>query len=266
MFKRICLLFMSVLLVACGHSAGEPAAAKPNRGPVVLDIGHQSTSGGACTPDGKLNEYAFWCRYAGEVRAVLEEAGYPCVILNRGNAPTNKQLAEYCRQAGVVQLKRPDKGAVRYPSVHYPAHIGCGMVSADKAIDLKARCVLFLHLNSVGKGWSSTPPTGLIICNRVHGKALAESVCAAMRQKILDRPGGMPNAGKGIKVLPRYIGSQPSAGWMNALDEAGIPAIVFEAVYANNRGHVEFIRNDANARKLARTIAEGMVNWLRKTE
>ena len=87
-----------------------------------------------------------------------------------------------------------------------------------------------------------------------------------MRQEILDRPGGMPNAGKGIKVLPRYIGSQPSAGWMNALDEAGIPAIVFEAVYANNRGHVEFIRNDANARKLARTIAEGMVNWLRKTE
>lgn len=83
-----------------------------------------------------------------------------------------------------------------------------------------------------------------------------------MRERLLDKPGGIPNAGRGIKVLPRYIGSQPSAGWMNALDEAGIPAAVFEAIYMDNRGHAAFISDDANARRLAATIGEGIVNWL----
>lgn len=254
--KKKCGALLLAFAVLSGGAAAE------GERPVVLDIGHQSTSRGAGSPDGAVNEYEFWCMYAGEVKAVIEDAGYSCVILNRGNAPTKKAIAEACEAAGVVQLNRPDRGARRYPSTHYPEHIGCGMVSADYAIDISARCVVFLHLNSVGNSWSTTPPRGLIICNRRHGNALAESVCEAMRRDILDRPGGMPNAGKGISVLPRYIGSQPSAGWMNALDEAGIPAIVFEAVYVNNRGHVSYIRNDANARKLARTIGAGVVNWL----
>ena len=239
-----------------------PPIANPN-GVVMIDIGHQSTSGGAASPDGKVSEYEFWCTYAGEVKAVIEAAGYPCVVVNRSVAPTKKHVLESCRAAGVVQLNRPDKGAVRYPSKYYPQHIGCGMIAADYAIEQKARCMVFLHLNSVSSKWSDTPPTGLIICNRKYGHGMAEAVCATMRSDILDRPGGMPNAGKGIKVLPRYIGSQPSAGWMNALDESRIPAIVFEAVYVNNRAHVDYIRNDANARKLARTIAKGVVNWLK---
>ncbi len=250
----------STLLLALVGLAGMCDAAGSR--PVVLDIGHQSTARGASAPDGSVNEYEFWSMYAGEVKAVIEAAGFSCVITNRGNAPTKKAIAEACEAAGVVQLNHPDRGAKRYPSTHYPEHIGCGMVSADYAIELGARCVVFLHLNSVGNSWSTMPPRGLIICNRRHGHAFAERVCEAMRRDILDRPGGMPNAGKGISVLPRYIGSQPSAGWMNALDEAGIPAIVFEAVYVNNRGHVTFIRNDANARKLARTIASGIVHWL----
>ena len=137
------------------------------------------------------------------------------------------------------------------------------MISADYAIDKNALCVVFLHLNSVGSKWSTTPPTGLIICNKNHGNALAESVCEAMRTDILDQKGGMPNAKKGIKVLPRHIGSQSGAGWMNTLDEEKIPAIIFEAVYVNNRGHIDFISKDANARKLAHTIGKGVVNWLK---
>ena len=227
--------------------------------PVVLDIGHQSTASGAATPDGSLNEYEFWCTYAGEVKSAIEEAGYPCVVLNRGMAPTKKPILAACRAAGVVQLNKPDKGAKRYPSTHYPEHIGCGMVSADHAIDLGARCVVFLHLNSTGHKWQSKPVAGLIICNRKFGSPLAESVCSAMRREL-------PSLSKGIKVLPRYIGSQPSAGWMNALDAAGIPAIVFEAFYVNNRTHVDFLRADANARKLARTIAAGVVDWLSRSE
>ena len=35
--------------------------------PVVLDIGHQSNSRGAASPDRAINEYKFWCTYVGEV-------------------------------------------------------------------------------------------------------------------------------------------------------------------------------------------------------
>lgn len=45
---------------------------------------------------------------------------------------------------------------------------------------------------------------------------------------------------------------------------SGIPAAVFEAVYMDNRDHAAFISNDANARKLARTIGQGIVRWLNK--
>ena len=256
----------ALLILMPGCSTHVEGREQPRPSLVILDIGHQSTARGATSPDQTIDEYAFWCRYAGEVKADIEAAGYRCVIVNRGMAPAAKDLQEACAKADVLQLNHPDKGAVRYSSVHYPEHIGCGMVSADYAIATGARCMVFLHLNSVGRSWSTTPPTGLIICNRRHGRELAERVCEAMQRDILDRPGGIPNGGKGIKVLPRYIGSQPSAGWMNALDEAGIPAIVFEAVYLNNRAHVEFIRRDSGARQLARTIAVGVVAWLKSAE
>ena len=240
-----------------------PAGAAEAPRPVVLDIGHQYTASGAESPDGKINEYAFWAQYAIEVRREVEAAGYPCIITNRSEAPTKEPLTTYNKESGVVHLNKPDKNAKRYPSVHHPEHIGAGMVSADYAIDRHALCVVFLHLNSVSSKWSVTPPTGLIICNKEHGHALGEAVCAAMRADLLDQPGGMPNGQKGIKVMPRHIGSQSGAGWMNTLDAEKIPAIIFEAVYVNNRGHVNFIAQDANARKLARTIGKGVVNWLK---
>lgn len=252
-FHFLCVALLSIMPVYAG--------AVPR--PVVIDIGHQYTASGAESPDGKINEYAFWAQYAIEVRREVEAAGYPCIITNRSEAPTKEPLATYNKESGVVHLNKPDKNAKRYPSTHHPEHIGAGMISADYAIDRNALCVVFLHLNSVGSKWSTTPPTGLIICNKNHGNALAESVCEAMRADILDQQGGMPNAKKGIKVLPRHIGSQSGAGWMNTLDEEKIPAIIFEAVYVNNRGHVDFISKDANARKLARTIGKGVVNWLK---
>lgn len=249
------------LCVACWCML--PVYAGAVQRPVVIDIGHQYTASGAESPDGKINEYAFWAQYAIEVRREVEAAGYPCIITNRSEAPTKEPLATYNKESGVVHLNKPDKNAKRYPSTHHPEHIGAGMISADYAIDQHALCVVFLHLNSVSSKWTTTPPTGLIICNKEHGSALAEAVCAAMRADILDQPGGMPNGKKGIKVLPRHIGSQSGAGWMNTLDAEKIPAIIFEAVYVNNRGHVNFIAEDANARKLARTIGKGVVTWLK---
>lgn len=255
LFHLICVVCVCWLPVHAG--------AVIDKRPVVIDIGHQYTASGAESPDGKINEYAFWAQYAIEVRKEVEAAGYPCIIINRSEAPTKEPIATYNKESGVIHLNKPDKNAKRYPSTHHPEHIGAGMISADYAIDQNALCVVFLHLNSVGSKWSTTPPTGLIICNKNHGNALGEAVCEAMRAELLDQPGGMPNAKKGIKVMPRHIGSQSGAGWMNTLDAEKIPAIIFEAVYVNNRGHVDFISQDANARKLARTIGKGVVNWLK---
>lgn len=247
--RYLFFFLLSLLTTACSLP---PAV---GGGAVVIDIGHQTTARGAASPDGTINEYEFWCTYAGEVKAAIEAEGYSCVVLNRGLAPDKEPLKAACRAAGVVQLNKPDRGAKRYPSTHYPEHIGCGMVSADRAIDLQARCVVFLHLNSTGRNWVSKAPAGLILCNCKQGRELAGTVCNVLRRK-------HPNLMHGVKVLPRYIGTQPSAGWLNALDAAGIPAIVFEALYVNYRPHVDYLSREAQARQLARSLAAGVVEWL----
>ena len=226
-------------------------------GAVMLDIGHQPTAKGAQSPDKKINEFDFWIKYAPFVRAEVESAGYRCIVTNRANAPKNHVGGD------IVYMNKPDKNGKRYPSTHHPEHIGAGMICADYAIDIKARCVVFLHLNSTGNKWATKPATGLIIYNKNNGKSFAEQLCQTMRSDILDSPGGLSNGNKGIKAIPRFIGSQPSAGWMNTLDEENIPAIVFEALYVNNKKHAEYLQNDKNARKLAQTIGKSIVLWLR---
>ena len=65
-------LFCRILLSLALWAGGVALGAEP--GPVVLDIGHQSTATGAKSPDRRVNEYDFWCRYAGEVKAEIEAA------------------------------------------------------------------------------------------------------------------------------------------------------------------------------------------------
>lgn len=228
-------------------------------GPIILDIGHQQTARGAQSPDYKINEFDFWMKYAAYVRNEIEAAGYPCLITNRSTPPKKQATKD------VVFLNKPDKNGKRYPSTHHPEHIGAGMISADNAIDLRARCVIFLHLNCTTGKWTSRPPAGLIIYNKTQGKMLAEHVCEAMRRTLLDIHGEIPNANRGIKAIPRFTGIQPSAGWMNTLDEEKIPAIVFEAPYLDYKGHVDYLRNETKAIKLAETLGKGIVNWLNST-
>lgn len=224
--------------------------------PVVLDIGHQKTAKGAQSPDRRINEFDFWLKYAPYVRDAVKKAGYPCIITNRANGPMPQNSDD------VIYMNKPDKNGKRYPSTYHPEHIGAGMISADYAIELKARCVVFLHLNCTTNKWMAKTPTGLIIHNKLHGRELAECVCHDMREKLLDQPGGIPNDGKGIKAIPRFIGSQPSAGWMNTLDDEKIPAIVFEALYLNNRAHVNYLLNDEKAIRLAECLGCAIVRSL----
>ena len=230
---------------------------------VMLDIGHSTKSGGAASPDGRISECAFWYQYAGVIKQEIEAAGYRCLICNRGNAPTREPLASYARQAGVIQLNKPDKGGVRYPSKYYPDRIGAGMISADYGIEQKPACMVFLHLNSTTASWMKAPIPGLIIHSRVHGKALGDALCQAFNHELFDRPGGVSNGGKGCRTIIRFRKEETASGWLNALDDAGIPSAVIEALYVNNRDHVAYLSTSAGGRKVAQTVAHGIIAWLK---
>ena len=246
------LLLIVLSWFCCSFAAGEL---------VMLDIGHSTKDRGASSPDGRLTETAFWYRNAGEVKRLIEEAGYRCIVCNRGNAPTQEPLASYAKAAGVVHLNKPDKGGVRYPSKYFPDRIGAGMVSADYGIEQKPVCMVFLHLNSTS-GWLKVPIPGLIIHSRVHGKGLGEALQQAFNQELFEQPGGVSNGGKGCRTLIRYRKEETASGWLNALDDAGIPSAVIEALYVNNRAHAAYLQTEAGGKRVAQTVAHGILQWL----
>ena len=232
---------------------------------VMLDIGHSTKDQGARSPDGRLTETSFWYKNAGEVKRLIEGAGYRCIVCNRGNAPAQEPLASYAKAAGVVHLNKPDKGGVRYPSKYYPDRIGAGMISADYGIEQKPACMVFLHLNSTS-GWLKAPIPGLIIHSRVHGKALGEALQQAFNQELFEQPDGVSNGGKGCRTIIRYRKEETASGWLNALDDAGIPSAVIEALYVNNRTHAAYLLSDAGGKKIAQTVAHGIIRWLKSRD
>ena len=247
----ILILMICSLAFACGGEL------------VVLDIGHSTADAGAVSPDGRVSECLFWYRYVGEIKREIEAAGHRCVVCNRGYAPKKEPLATLAKEAGVVQLNKPDKGGVRYPSKYFPDRIGAGMVSADFGIEQKPACMIFLHLNSVGNGWQKGHIPGLVIYNRRRGQALGECLRHAFETELYDtRPGGMPQGGKGCRAITRFRKEETAAGWLNALDDAGIPAAVTEAIYVSDRAHVDYISTPAGARRAAHAVARGILTWL----
>ena len=244
-------------LVGC-TGVGTPGGS----GVVVLDIGHCVESPGAREPGNpSLEECRFWYKYSYDVKREIERAGYRCTVCNRGNGTgLDAELASYARRAGVVHLRRPGKGGERYPSRYHPDRVGSGVVSADYAIYRHAAAAVFLHHNSSGGRTSGASPS-IIICNRYNGRPLASAIASSINADILNH--GMPNGGRSCSVQVRYVDADRSASWMNACDDSGIPAAVVEAAFLNNTGHASFLRNDANARRYARAIGRGIVNYLR---
>lgn len=57
--------------------------------------------------------------------------------------------------------------------------------------------------------------------------------------------------------------TETAAGWLNALDDAGIPSAVIEALYVNNRTHATYLLTDAGGTKVAQTVAHGILAWLK---
>lgn len=257
LLAAVVLCFCSCQQQGFGGGAGD--------GAVVLDIGHSIAAEGAQSPgavNGKvLREAAFWYQYAPVVQRVVQRAGYRCVISNRGNAPTAEPYRSMARRARVLHLRRPDRRGQRYPSRYFPDRVASGIVSADFAIYRRAKAVVFLHHNSAGRGWKSGGSNSIVLSNRYNGRPLAQAICDALNREVLNH--GMPNGGREAHVAVRYIDADRGAGWLNACDDAGIPAAITEAAFLNNRDHAAYLATDAGARRYAEAIGHGIVAYLR---
>ncbi len=267
LYRRLMLLVaLCCLLVETGcqtfsGSPGEPGA-------VILDIGHCAEAQGATMPSAingkRYTETAFWYQYAPYVKRVIERAGYRCTICNRGYMPDEEPLRSYAKRARVIHHRRPDLGGERRASLYHPDRVGSGIISADYAVWRRAACIVFLHHNSSSsRRWSYGGSPSVVLYNRYNGRPLAEAMADRMNSDILNH--GMKNGGMGCRVATRYADASRGAGWLNTCDDSGIPAAILEVAYLNNRNHAAFLVNDANARRYAEAVGQGIVDYLRRS-
>lgn len=270
--KPVCRLLVALVCVACcaqcaqlppQESQMKNAPAQSLRQLVVLDIGHRFGDEGAVSPravEGKrLKETSFWYEYCYYTKKVIEDAGYRCIVCNRGDEPADPRMQAFAKRAGVVHLHQKQKSG-RYASTVHPDRFSAGQISADFAIRQGAACAVFLHHNGLD-GWSTRGENSSVLYNQYNGRQLADSLCAALNAEVLNH--GMDNKGKPCTPSVRRKAAAPSAGWMNACDDSGIPAAVIEAAYLSNANHVAYLVNDANARKYAECIGRGIVGFLK---
>ena len=259
----LCLLVLALLQVSCSQ-LGFGVGGRDS-GLVVLDIGHSTDAVGAKTPGAvkgkQLSECEWWYQYVYYTKQKIEAAGYKCIVVNRGYAPTTEPWASYARRADVVQLKHPDENGARYPSEYNADRVAGGMVSADYAVSRNADCMVFLHHNSSSGRWTKGASPSLIICNNYNGNRLGKTLARTMNRLVLNK--GMYNAGVGCTVKARYKDADRSAGWMNICDDYGIPAAVIECAFLNNRHHAAYLANDDNARQYAEAVGAGIVYYMR---
>lgn len=263
-FGRCCCVCLLLAVCSLVVSACSPFPSGPSH-VVVLDIGHCMGAEGAATPravGGKvIRECSFWYEYAYYVKREIERAGYACVVSNRGRMPRTEPQRTHARRAQVQHMKRPDGTRGRYPSYYYPDRVASGIISADFAVYRKARAVVFLHHNSAGR-WTSRPMPSKILYNRYNGRALAKAVADVLNRDVLNH--GMPNGGRKCTLETRYVDATRAAGWLNVCDDAGIPAVVIEAAFLNNKRHAAYLADPAKARFYAESIGRGVVHYLRR--
>ncbi len=255
-------LACSLLLASCGGFSGSPG----EPGAVILDIGHCAEAQGAKTPGpvkGQvMTETAFWYKYAPYTKRIIEQAGYRCTLCNRGYMPGSEPMRTHAKRAGVIHLRRPDLGGSRRASRYYKDRVASGIISADYAVWRRASCAVFLHHNSSSSRWKNGGSPSTVLYNRYNGKPLADALAARLNRDILNKR--MQNGGIGCRTNVRYVDASRGAGWLNACDDAGIPAAVIEAAFLNNRNHAAFLADEANARRYAEAVGRGIVDYLRR--
>ena len=250
------LIVLLGLLVALAGSA----SAKDQPDLVILDIGHSTISGGATSPDKRVSEFSFWYRNVQTVKEEIEKAGYRVVVCNRSKAPAKGDLAALAKSIPVQHFTDPDTGK-RYPSKYHPDRIGAGMICADYGIEQHPACMVFLHLNCISSKWRSKGATGLVLHNKRHGSDLGAAIANALNTEIFC-PGGISASCK-FKAQARTEKALGGAGWLNTLDDEGIPAAIIECIFTDDRTHVDYLADKDNAAELARAVAHGIIAWMK---
>ena len=232
---------------------------------VVLDIGHyyhpQRGGQGARTPDAKygvIEETDFWYRYAIYMKQEIEAAGYQCLICNRGDMPTNKELAAAAKKAEVHHVKSPVPTGI-YRSKHHPKRIAVGMLSTNYALDQKPAAVIYLHHNSNSTKWYVCN-TGAFYCNE-EGVEMAKTMAQVMNRDLMNH--GLPNNQQPCGIVIRNDGRKGGGDWLNACNESYVPALITEITYLSNPEHAKFLSNHSNAIKFAQTLGKGVVEYLK---
>lgn len=260
----ICVGMACLLNVQCTQQMLKQQALKSRT--VVLDIGHYYAPGrggqGARTPDtryGSIEECEFWYRYAIYVKKEIEQAGYTCIICNRGATPADPALARCAKEAGVVQINTPVPTGI-YRSFHHPRRMAVGMLSADFALDQRPAAVVFLHHNSDSETWKLSTH-GAFYCNE-SGINLAQSMADVMNRELLNQ--ALPNGGEPCRVIIRNDGRLGGGDWLNTCHESCVPAVLTEVAFLSNPEHARFLAKPTNAIRYARTIGRGIVAFLKQ--
>ncbi len=250
------------ILNSCASTSSTGSGSSSHGELVVLDIGHHINARGAQSPSTingkKLTELDFWYEYSYYVKKEIEKAGYRCVIINRGDAPKSARLQQFASRAGVRHLSQPKTASPRYPSKHFPDRVSAGIISADYAVTHKAACAVFLHHNSSGSGWSTRPTPALFIYNKNNGRQLAEDIAA----EVID---DLPNYSS-VSLQTRYVDASRAAGWMNVCDDGGVPAVVIESAYLNNKPQAQMLATHERALDYAEAVGEGIVDYMNRRD
>ncbi|MEG0024114.1 MAG: N-acetylmuramoyl-L-alanine amidase [Akkermansia sp.] len=271
--RYLSLLSLIFTLSSCSLMSPDGGGSRSDA-PVVLDIGHYlngSRGTGAMSPvmrDGsRLEETVFWYKYSRHVKKVVTRAGYNCIVINRGCAPTSPELIPVAKSTPIIQLNHPDTRGIngrpaRYPSHYHPENIAAGMISADYAIWRNASCVVFLHQDSSSNGWQRAYKSS-VFHNVRNGRPLAHSIASSLNTRVLgDTQGKMPNHGHLCTTQSRSNPDLGGAAWLNTCDSSHIPAVVVEGSMLNNPDHAYWLAQEKNAIQFAQAIGEGIVAYL----
>lgn len=264
--KLLLILSAPLLLLSCAQQRMRAIVAESRT--VVLDIGHyyhpERGGQGARTPDsryGKIEECEFWYQYTKYTKKVIEDAGYQCIVCNRGSEPSHKKLAAAARETGVFHVNTPEPNAI-YRSAQHPRRMAVGMLSTNFALEQNPAAVVYLHHNSHSDDWQVYNKGG-IYCNEVGGP-LGFAVANVINQEVYEK--FLPNNGVPCEVILRTDGRRGGGDWLNACNESYVPAIITEATFLSNPEHARSLSRKENAIRYAEAVGRGVVNYLQQRE
>jgi N-acetylmuramoyl-L-alanine amidase len=191
---------------------------------ILIDNGHGSNTGGKCSPDGKLREYAWARDIAKRIEAALKMKGYE--VKRIVPEETDIPLSVRCRRVNAVCK---DKGAKN-----------CLLIS--------------IHINAAksdGKWHDASGWTGWIAPNAsANSKRLAQTLYKEAEKHNL----------KGNRFVPpcKYF-----IGNFAIVRDTNCPAVLTENLFQDNRDEVAYLMSEQGKQTIVQLHVDGIVNYIK---